>query len=162
MQQKETFCPRKEFHTTKTKYLVTGINFLSQDEISCQKQKCPVTGRNFLSQKETSCHRNKFHVTVKNFLSKGEIPKLPLFWTSSVASDSRCFGQNFWLKVLVPTKLNILSHPGFGYNQKEPIKTKQLVGFGTLEINHVIIYLSYISTLKKQRDCSEQVFLIGF
>ena len=84
--QKETSCHGKEFHAIVR-------NFLSQEEISCQRQKCHVTGRNFLSQKETSCHRNKFHATVKKILSQEEIPKLPLFWTSFVASDSRCFGK---------------------------------------------------------------------
>ena len=87
MLQLDISCHRK-------KYLVTGRNFLSQDEISCQRQKCPVTGRNFLSQKETSCHGNEFHAKVKNFLPQEEIPKLPLFWTSFVASDSCCFGTN--------------------------------------------------------------------
>ena len=91
--QKETSCHGKEFHAIVR-------NFLSQEEISCQRQKCHVTGRNFLSQKETSCRRNELYATVEKNLSQEEIPKLPLFWTSFVASDSRCFGRNFWLKVV--------------------------------------------------------------
>ena len=76
-----------------------GVNFLSQEEISCQRQKCPITRRNFLPLDEISCQRKKLFLQITAILN------------APVASDSHCFGRNFRLKVLAPTKWNILSHP---------------------------------------------------
>ena len=85
LSQEEISCHGKKF-------LVTGRNFLSQEEIPCQRQKYPMTRINFLALDEISCHRKKLFFQITAILN------------APVASDSRCFGRNFWLKVLAPTK----------------------------------------------------------
>ena len=89
----EISCHRKKLFVKGIyKYLVRETNFLSQEEISCQKQKNPITRRNSLPLDEIYCQRKELFLQITAILN------------APVASDSRCFGRNFRLKVLVPTK----------------------------------------------------------
>ena len=91
--QDEISCHKKESSCSYIK----GRNFLSKEIISCCRQKFLYTERNFLSEAEMSCHRRKFPVTRKNFITRRNTQ-------ITAISDSRCFGRNFWLKVLAPAK----------------------------------------------------------
>ena len=57
----------QNFSVTGKTLSVTGREFLSEEEISCQRKKFPVTWSNFLSQEDIFCHRKNFHLERQNF-----------------------------------------------------------------------------------------------
>jgi hypothetical protein len=62
----------KSFNSRK-KLPVTGRNFLSQEESSCQRKKIAITGRKVKILEVSSCHTDIFHIPGIMFTSQEEI-----------------------------------------------------------------------------------------